>query len=328
MTVGRSDRPQLITRTDLLQTVRYNELGDTGMELSAIGLGGHEFFDGGVRGFNTEEREQAVTPGLNLDGFGGERRLAVVRTAIENGINVFDVTIDEEKDALGRNLETLGQGGDLHVQTRPAGMVYTYGNHNEGLTDYDRLREAVESVLGLLRRDRVDLLNFGFEPGALEHTPDFFEQVGENVRRLKADGLIRLASADAQNPGDYIRAIESGVFDSISIGFHPATPEHAEEVLPVARRRNVGVITRAVFMKGTLFEMAERAGIEDFGTVARASIRWCLDHDAVTSVLVGVDTPEELESNLRALESEGMTDEDRTVLEQLRATDAFRERGR
>jgi len=290
-----------------------------------IGLGGHEFFEDGVRGFNSEEREQAITPGLNLDGFGGERRLAIVRAAIEHGINVFDVTIDEEKDAIGRNLETLDPGSEVYVQTRPAGMVYTYGDHNEGLTDYERLREEVKRMLGLLRRDQVDLLNFAFESGALEHTHNFFEQVGENVRRLKQDGLIRFASADAQNQADYIEAIESGAFDSISIGFHLATPGYAEEVLPIASRQNIGVVTRAVFMKGTLFEMAEQAGIDDFDRVARASIRWCLSHDAVTSVLVGVDTVEELEKNLEALISDGLTAQDRSVIEELRATEAFRE---
>jgi len=306
--------------------VRYNELGDTGVEMSAIGLGGHEYFEGGVRGFNPEEREQAVTPGLNLDGFGGDRRLAVVRTALERGITLFDVTIDEEKAALGRNLETLDPDGDLYVQTRPAGMVYTYGTHNEGLTQYDRLRGEVERVLDLLRRDRVELLNFAFEPGALEHNEDFFGQVRQNVERLKQDGLIRFASADAGDQAGYVEAIESGAFDAISIGFHLATPGYAEEVLPLAKRRDVGVITRAVFMKGSLFEMAQEAGIDEFDAVARASIRWCLDHDAVTSVLVGVDTPEELERNLDALAPDGLTAEDRSILEEIRATDAFRER--
>ncbi|WP_435319243.1 aldo/keto reductase [Haloarchaeobius sp. TZWSO28] len=306
--------------------MKFNELGDTGVELSAIGLGGHEYFEGGVRGFNPDEREEAVTPGLNLDGYGGERRLEVVRTALERGINFFDVTIDEEKDALGRNLETIAPRETIYVQTRPAGMVYTYGNHNEGLTEYDRLEAEVERVLGLLKRDSVELLNFGFEPGALEHNDEFFERVGENVDRLKEAGLIRFACADAQRADQYVAAIDSGAFDSISIGFHMATPEYTEDVLPAAKSENVGVITRAVFMKGALFKMADQAGIDDLDSVARASIRWCLDHDAVTSVIVGVDTADQLDRNLAAVESDGVTDADEAILDRLRATEAYRER--
>lgn len=97
-------------------------------------------------------------------------------------------------------------------------------------------------------------------------------------------------------------------------------------MLPVAERHDVGVVTRAVFMKGGLFQMADEAGIEDYDRVARASIRWCLDHDAVTSVLVGVETPDQLERNLSALDADGLTAEDESVIEQLRATDAFAER--
>ena len=174
----------------------------------------------------------------------------------------------------------------------------------------------------------MDLLNFGFEPGALRNNPDFFDEVGETVERLRENRLIRFATADAQNEENYVQAIESGAFDAISIGFHFATPGYADAVLPVARRQEVGVITRAVFMKGALFEMADQADIDDLDQVARASIRWCLDHDPVTSVLVGVDTAAQLERNLAAVETDGMTTGDEAILERLRATDAFRERVR
>lgn len=303
----------------------YNQFAD--LEVSAIGLGGHEYFEGGVRGFNDEERERAITPGVILDGFGGERRREVVRTALENGVNFFDVTIDEEKDALGRNLEELDPDREVYVQTRPAGMVYSYGDHNAGLADYERLREAVEDILDLLRRDRVDVLNFGFERAAYEQDPDFFAKVADNVDRLKDEGVIRYASADALSDTEaYLEAVRTGAFDSISIGFHFANTEPAEEVLPAASERGMAVVTRAVFMKGTLFEMADQAGIDDLDAVARASIRWCLEHDAVTTVLVGADTAAEFERNLAAADGE-LSDADEAILRELRDTEAYRERG-
>lgn len=305
--------------------MRYNQFGDADVDVSAIGLGGHEYFEDGVRGFNPEEREQAVAPGINLDGFGGEQRREVVRAALDHGVNFFDVTIDEEKDALGRNLGELDPADELLVQTRPAGMVYTYGDHNAGLADYDRLESEVDRVRGLLRRDRVDVLNFGFERGALEHDPDFLSKVGRNVERLKDEGLIRFASADAPDEEGYLDAIETGAFDSISIGFHFARPGPADEVLPAAARRGMAVVTRAVFMKGTLFEMADEAGIDDLDAVARASISWCLGHDAVTSVLVGADTADEFERNLRAVDEPGPTGDDEAVLDRLRSTDTYEE---
>ena len=64
-----------------------------GVPLSCLGLGGHEFLaDGRSRGFNEDSR-RAITPGEFFDGFGCEKRLAVLRAAFEAGINVgVDVT--------------------------------------------------------------------------------------------------------------------------------------------------------------------------------------------------------------------------------------------
>ena len=80
----------------------YNKLGNTDVELSIIGLGGHEFLpNGSSRGFN-EDSKRAVTPGEIFDGFGGRKRRAVLAAALDNGINFFDATMDSEKEALGR----------------------------------------------------------------------------------------------------------------------------------------------------------------------------------------------------------------------------------
>jgi aryl-alcohol dehydrogenase-like predicted oxidoreductase len=307
--------------------MEYNQFGDADIEVSAIGLGGHEYFEGGVRGFNDDEFDEAVTPGVNLEGFGGEQRRSVVQTALDHGVNFFDVTIDEEKDALGRNLKTIDPDREVYVQTRPAGMVYTYEEHNESLAKYEPLKAEVERVLGLLQRDRIDVLNFGFQPEAIEHDPDFLEKVADNIERLKDEGLIRFASADTLTDEDsLLRAIETDAFDSISLGFHFANPGPADAVLPAARRRGMAVVTRAVFMKGDLFRMAEEAGIDDLDAVARASISWCLSHDGVTSVLVGGNTADEFARNLRAVETPGVTADDEAILDELRGTETYAER--
>src|SRR5512136_869394 len=95
-----------------------------GVKVSRIGLGGHEFLpDGRSRGFN-EDYARATTPGVIFPGFGAEKRKSVVRTAHEAGVNLFDVTIDSEKEALARNLQELPPPGEILVQTRPEGMCW------------------------------------------------------------------------------------------------------------------------------------------------------------------------------------------------------------
>lgn len=75
----------------------YSKIEPLGIELSAIGLGGHEYMpDGSSRGFN-EDFRSAVKPGYQGQGYGGEKWHALQQVAYENGINFFDVTIDPEK---------------------------------------------------------------------------------------------------------------------------------------------------------------------------------------------------------------------------------------
>ncbi len=42
----------------------------------------------------------AVKPGYQGQGYGGDKRRALLQVAYENGINFSDVTIDPEKEAL------------------------------------------------------------------------------------------------------------------------------------------------------------------------------------------------------------------------------------
>ena len=80
----------------------YRQIPRIGIELSVIGLGGHEYLpDGQLRGFQ-EDFARAITPGQVFPGFGGEKRRRIVKLAYDRGINFYDATQDSEKEALGQ----------------------------------------------------------------------------------------------------------------------------------------------------------------------------------------------------------------------------------
>lgn len=304
----------------------YRSAERVNVELSAIGLGGHEYLpDGRSRGFN-EDASLAVTPGYVYPGFGAEKRRRVLAAAYEHGINFFDATIDSEKEALGRNLREMPPPHEVYVQTRPEGMVYTYDEHNRRMADYALLKAEVQRDLELLQRDRLDVLNVAFMAAALENDPHYLEKMAENIGRLKQEGLIRWANADTfSGEGIYLRQIEQDCFDGIYINLNFADHCGERQVLPAAHERGMAVLTRETFMKGALFRMGKEAGMTDRNRLAQAALRWVLAHDEVTVVVVGADDPAQLANSVAVLDDLALGGEDEVLLGRARGTTAYQD---
>ena len=134
--------------------MEFYQVGNSGVRLSRIALGGHEYLpNGNSRGFN-EDFQKAITPGYIFPGFGGEKRKALVKAAYDAGVNFFDVTHDSEKEALGRNLTEMPPPYPVYVQTRGELMNYSYDPGNQKMTDLGLLRAEVQRILKLMRRER------------------------------------------------------------------------------------------------------------------------------------------------------------------------------
>jgi len=302
----------------------YRTAERIGLEISVIGLGGHEYLpDGRSRGFN-EDGGMAIKPGYLFPGFGGEQRKRVLAAAYAHGISFFDATIDSEKEALGRNLTEMPPPYDVYVQTRPEGMVYSYDPHNAKMAQYNLLEAEVRRGLALLRRQRLDFLNVAFMASALEHDPAYMAKIADNVARLKQEGLIRFAGADTfSGEATYLRQIEQGCFDSLFINLNFADDCARYEVLPAAHEAGMAVNAREAFMKGALFRMGEEAVIADRDALAQVALKWVLSQPEVTTVVVGADSPEQLANSVAVLDEPTLTDEEQGILERIKATESY-----
>lgn len=300
-----------------------HELGQTGLRLSALALGGHEYLpDGRSRGFN-EDMRLATSPGHIAQGYGGPKRKQVLATAYDLGINIFDVTIDSEKEALGRNLRELPPPYEAYVQTRPEGMCYSYDPNNRKLLDYALLRAEVQRGLKLLGRETLDLFNVGLLAWSIDADPDYLAKLAHNLGALKQEGLIRCAVADSFS-GErlYLAMVASGAFDAVNVDLNLADACGLARVVPAARAARMGVIAREAFFKGELFRIGAACGIEDRSLLARVAMKW-LAQQRPDCVIVGVDDAGQLAANAAAFESPLFTDDERAALERLRAAPGF-----
>lgn len=308
--------------------MRFKPFGKTGLSLSQIALGGHEFLKTGLsRGFN-EDFAQAVTRGYVAPGFGGPKRLDILRAAYDLGINLFDVTIDSEKEALGRNLAELPPPYPVHIQTRPEGMCYGYDPGNRQMLDYSLLRVETERVLTLIRRDVIDFYNIGLINWSIDQTPDYMARLTDNLARLKHDGLIRFAVADS-HAGErlYLAELDSGGFDAVNLDLSLGEFDGLQAVVPRARELGLGVIAREVFFKGELFPIAEQVGLTDRAAVARTALAWVsLQNPDV--IILGVDNAEQLKANAATLDAgpEALDEDLRQALEGCASFQAYRDK--
>jgi len=304
--------------------MRYKKLGRTGIEVSILSMGGHEYLpDGRSRGFN-EDFNLAVKPGYIFEGFGADRRKNNLSIAFEHGINLFDVTQDSEKEALGRNLKEIAPPYEIFIQTRPEGMVYTYDLYNRKMAQYELLKAEVQRSLKLLKRDRLDFLNIAFMQSALDHDPEYLDKIKDNVVHLKKEGLIRFVCADTfSGEYTYLSQIESDVFDAVYINFNFADYGAIRKVFPATTEKKLGVISREAFMKGQLFHMADEIGYSDRNKLAQIAVKWNLSHEAVTTVVVGTNNPEHLKKNLSVFDNFKLTDEDLNIIETIKISKIY-----
>lgn len=306
--------------------MKYSELGKTGIKISKIALGGHEYLlDGRSRGFN-ENFDLAIKSGYIFKGFGGQSRIEILKAAYELGINFFDVTQDSEKEALGRNFKEVPPPYEVYVQTRPEGMVYTYDENNIKMTQLNNLRNEIIRILSLIQRDVIDFLNIAPMKAAFDHDPEYLDKIGYNIRMLKKEGYIRFACADTFSGEEiYLKMIESGHFDVVYINFNFGDYKALDKVFPLAKEKKLGVITREVYMKGQLFKMAEEAGISDRSIVANAALKWCLSHDVVNSIVYGTGKVPHLKSAVKILDDDSLTEEEKKVVEKIKETKLYKD---
>lgn len=305
--------------------MEYINLGKSGVKVSVLGMGGHEYLPNGKsRGFN-EDFAKSTTAGQIFDGFGSENRKKVLQEAYDLGLNFFDVTQDSEKEALGRNLKEMPAPYDVYIQTRPEGMCYTYDEYNTKMANYELLRAEVQRILKLMQRDYIDFFNMAPLKGAFDHDPEYVDKLGANIAALKKEGLIRFACADTFSGEEtYLKMIESGYFDVIYMNFNFADYQGERKVLKAAKERSMGVITREAYMKGQLFQMAKQAGIENVAQLADAALRWSLSRDGVDMVVYGTGKPHHLRSAAEAF-NKPYTEEDEKIINLIRTTELFKE---
>ncbi len=297
--------------------MRYKRLGNSGLQVSVIGLGGNTF-------------------GRYVDVPGTAR---IIHRAIELGINFFDTA---DAYSLGVSEDHLGKA---LADRRDQGLICTkvalkMGDRpmDKGLSRY-HLIAGVEASLRRLGTDYIDLLQV--------HTWDPETPLEETMRAL--DDLVRAGKIRYIGCSNFTAwQLTQSLWISDKRGyasFVSVQPRYnlfdrgiEAEVIPACRAFGVGVVPYSPLAGGILtgkyrggarpagargtdqgdaFFKRQLAGKDEASvdrlvawaegrgrTIGELAVAWLASQPAVSTVIAGVTSPEQVEDNVRAGEWE------------------------
>jgi L-galactose dehydrogenase len=278
--------------------MEYRTLGDTELRLSILGFGaaplGNEYGD--------------------IEAAQGER---AVHTAIDHGINFFDTspyygrTLSEER--LGKAL--LGKRDKVVLCTK-------CGRYGKESFDFSasRVMTSIDESLRRLRTDHVDML--------IAHDIEFGDPeqvISETIpamRKLQAAGKTRFIGISGL-PLELLAEVAKGALVDFILSYchYNLMIRDLDRVLtPVAAANHIGLVNASPLHMGMLTpagppswhpapqEIKEAAkkivqvcnsrGVD----VTKFALRFCLEYPHVSSTLVGMSSPAEVEQNLKVFD--------------------------
>jgi len=301
--------------------MRYRRFGRTGWEVSEIGYGLW-----GMAGWTGSNDEESLT--------------ALAR-AMALGCNFFDTAWAY---GLGKSERLLGEGlrqarGAAASAGRPPIVATKIPPKNmkwPAVADYsvadtyppDHIREYTEKSLANLGVDTIDLQQFHVWSDAWADD-DGWKRAIEDLKREK---LVRAfgISVNRREPVNVLRALDSGVVDSVQVVYNIFDQAPEDELFPYCLEHDIAIIARVPFDEGsltgtltadsrwpegdwrntyfnadTLPQTVERVDrlrplVPDGMDLPELALRFILEHPAVGTTIPGMRRPRHVERNMAA----------------------------
>lgn len=315
--------------------LRRRPLGSTGLNVTEIAFGAWAI-GGGAR-----VADRAMGYGSTDDAVS----LAALARAFERGVNFVDTA-----DSYGNGHSELLVGKALrnsprrvHIATK-VGTVRRDPEPPQKDFSPDYIRHACERSLHRLGVTSLDLYQLHNPPR--ETLAD--RAVWNTLRALKDAGKIEHYGVSVGSPEEGLLAIQHGEVETIQVVYNLLDREAAKQLFARAEQKGVGIIVRVPLASGLLtgkfaadhrfaeddhrrdryppdrlardLERVERFRFlaQDTGrSLAQAALKFCLVPEAVSTVIPGAKTADQVNENLAAAAVPDFTPEELQRIEAL-----------
>ena len=240
--------------------MQYRTFGRTGWNVSDIGYGLW-----GMGGWTGSDDHQSKT---------------ALQHAAEAGCTLFDSAWGYgggKSDRLLGQLLAANSERRLYAASKippanfkwPALPSYSYAQ----VFPPDHVFRYAEVIRRNLATDSIDLLQFHVWHDAWADEPDF----RNTVEKLKRDGIIRAfgLSLNRWEPENGIHAIRTGLVDAVQVIYNIFDQAPEDELFPLCREMNIGVIARVPLDEGSLGGnmTLKRSSPKAIGAAATSALR-------------------------------------------------------
>lgn len=300
--------------------MKYRRLGKTNLKVSVVGVGTWQFGGDWGKDFAQDEVD------------------AMLARARELGINLIDTSACYGPDHLSETLI----GKFLEGQRREDWIIATKFGHVRGWKP-DEVRRTMEDSLRALRTDYLDILQFHSGSDEDFDTEGLWEML---QRQVEAGKLRHLGTSIGYNDNLYetAKSTEVGV-SVIQVVYNRLDRKPEERVFPSCEEQDLGVLARVPLASGFLsgkygpdatfpdndvrsgrdrerirstveqVQKIKEAEVPDGVDMAQWALAWCLTHPAVTCVIPGCKSVQQVESNAGAADLDMVPDDHKQAWE-------------
>ena len=278
-------------------------LGNTGLEVSRLSFGASSL--GGV-----------FRPVLEQDA------LAAVHTALELGINYFDVApaygATRSETLLGKGL--AGVPRDSYILSTKVGKWTAPGGYGKDHFDYgnDAIRRSVDESARRLGVDHIDILFLhDIEYGDRRHTEWALHEGIETLQRLREEGRISAIGIGMYPPDLWERVLKTAPIDvGLSHNICCLHDDRLLALLPLAAEKGIGMINASPFASGLLTDrgapdwhpaspeqrrvFAEAAAWcrSQGSDISRLALQWSVSREGIPTTMFSSADPQAVRRNV------------------------------
>jgi myo-inositol catabolism protein IolS len=306
-----------IRKKAIRNTMQYRPLGKTGINVSVITLGTHQFSGEWAKKFLQVEVDKMIS------------------VAGELGINCLDTA-----ECYGDHTVEAIISGAIHGHRKDWIIATKFGHRFEGDNRGDPVKKIgawsatevlkqLEDSLRALRTDFIDVYQFHSGTNADFENEGLWKMLGEQVHagKIRHLGISVGGELTAKHDTAQIqRAPEVGA-SVVQMVYNRLKNEAVDDALPLAKSLDLGVFARVPLAKGFLsghyqpgatfpaedvrstysqefndgllreIEIIQKTEVPAGANMAQWALAWCLKNDAVASVIVGCKDEEQVRLN-------------------------------